>query len=180
VPTWSGEGLVQQPILALDLHYLLSFYGNEERAKLDGQLLMGLTLGALHAHPQLSPSAISEMMGDDTATSVQHPVMLTTETLSVHELSRLWQTFPQVPLVLSSAVRATSVLIAEPVQAPPVRTVKSRHFDLTQRPVQTADPAPSPLETSAAPEASEQPEGPSNPVGTVRFTDRFRALWGRR
>ena len=44
--------LVKRPRIALDLHYLLSFYGDERT--LEPQRIMGSTLKALHASPVIS------------------------------------------------------------------------------------------------------------------------------
>ncbi|GEM_PF-6593190 len=130
VPTIMEGRYVKPPTLALDLYYLLSFYGNDKRNKLESQLLMGITMGALHAQPFIEPADLKRAVGDTDAGEVYHRVALSVENMSVHELSRLWQTFPQVPLVLSTAYKATTVLISEEVELGPVNPVIYRDFTL--------------------------------------------------
>lgn len=131
IPTFMDHEFVDQPTLALDLYYLLSFYGNEKRNKLESQLLMGITMGALNARPFIDGEELKRAVGDDAkAEEIYHKVALSMENMSVHELSRLWQTFPQVPLVLSTAYKATAVLISEQVDVKIAKDVIDREFTL--------------------------------------------------
>ena len=53
LPTRTGDGeLRQRPQAALDLHYLLTFYGNE--TELEPQRLLGSAVRTLHAQPILA------------------------------------------------------------------------------------------------------------------------------
>src|SRR5947209_8150780 len=58
LPTRSSDGsLVQRPKVALDLHYLFSFYGDE--GSFVPQLLLGSVVRTLHTVPQLSRTKIT-------------------------------------------------------------------------------------------------------------------------
>ena len=141
-PTLIDGKYVQAPSLALDLFYLLSFYGNDKRNKLESQLLMGITMGALHAQPFIDPATLKQAVGGPESKVQYHEVALSIENMSVHELSRLWQTFPHVPLVLSAAYKATAVLVTETVEVGPIDLVKERDFTLSPGPIIEDLPAP--------------------------------------
>lgn len=117
--------------VALDLHYLVSFYGNE--ARLEPQRLMGSVLRTLHERAVITRSMIERALADrnngflagsDLASEVEL-VKLTPASLSLEELSKLWSIFFQTPYALSVAYTGTVVLIdglAAPRPALPVRT----------------------------------------------------------
>jgi hypothetical protein len=126
VPTRRADGtLLQRPRVALDLYYLLSFYG-EDREQIPQQLL-GLSVSALNAWPsplfgpEPPPAAAAEF--PDPALLTFSPV-----TLSLEELSKFWLMF-QLPYALSIAYRGSVALVdsdltpqppALPVRRPPV------------------------------------------------------------
>src|SRR5215212_5514896 len=63
LPTRRDEGrLVQRPKVALDLHYLLSFYGDE--AQFEPQRLLGSVVRTLHARPVLTREMIRNTVSD--------------------------------------------------------------------------------------------------------------------
>ena len=132
LPTRDPQGsLIMRPQVALDLHYLMSFYGDEP--KLEPQRLLGSVARTLQAHPVLTREMIQDTLedplfnflaGSDLADSVES-VKFTPSVLSLEELSKLWSVFPQASYVLSVAYQGTVVLIegqAEPQEALPVRT----------------------------------------------------------
>jgi hypothetical protein len=132
LPTRDSDGsLGRRPQVALDLHYLMSFYGDEP--KLEPQRLLGSVARTLQAHPVLTREMIQDTLqdplfnflaGSDLADSVES-VKFTPSFLSLEELSKLWSVFPQAPYVLSVGYQGTVVLIegrAEPQEALPVRT----------------------------------------------------------
>jgi hypothetical protein len=139
LPTRRSDGrLVQRPQAALDLYYLLTFYGNE--AKLQPQRFLGKTISTLHAHPLLTREAIrafkqesqdathkfSFLKDSDLAEQIEM-VKLSPLSLDLEELSKLWSVFFQTPYALSVAYQASVVLIeAEetPQAALPVRAPK--------------------------------------------------------
>jgi hypothetical protein len=117
LPTRRTEGsLMQRPRVALDLHYLLTFQGDE--TKLQPQRLLGAVARTLHESPVLSKDVIEQAKKDallDLATSdlddaIDH-VRLRPSLLSLEELSKLWSVFFQTPYMLSATYEASVVLI---------------------------------------------------------------------
>ncbi|MDL1977369.1 MAG: DUF4255 domain-containing protein [Deltaproteobacteria bacterium] len=129
LPTRRDNGtLVDRPQAALDLHYLLTFYGEE--TQLVPQRLLGSTASFLHSRPVLTRKMIEDTVstagylnGSDLADQVEK-VKFSPLPLNLEELSKLWSVFFQTPHALSVAYQASLVLIeAEeiPQQALPVR-----------------------------------------------------------
>ncbi|MBN1323502.1 MAG: DUF4255 domain-containing protein [Methanotrichaceae archaeon] len=118
LPLRDSDGrLIKRPLVALDLHYLFTFYGAE--AKLEPQRLLGSAVAAMQSTPVLSRRAIQDTIGDvaylflsgsDLAEQVE-AVKFTPENLSLDELSKLWSSFYQAKYALSLAYTATVVLI---------------------------------------------------------------------
>jgi hypothetical protein len=118
LPTRDGNGaLVQRPRIALDLYYLLSFYGDE--GVLEPQRVLGSAVRTLHARPLLSRDLIRAttqdptfdfLSGSDLADEIEL-VKYTQIPLSLEELSKLWSVFFQTPYTVSVAYRATVVRI---------------------------------------------------------------------
>jgi hypothetical protein len=133
LPTRSGNGqtAVQRPTAALDLHYLLSFYGND--SNLEPQRVLGSVVRHLHSRPLLTRSMIQDavtnslpslQLGNSNLADAVEPVRVSPLSLSLEELSKLWSIFFQTPYVLSTAYRASLVFIEEelaPVTPLPVR-----------------------------------------------------------
>ena len=126
-------GVVQRPRVALDLDYLLSFYGD---ANLASHRLLASTLRSLHARPSLTPAMIQAVEGGGTPSGLDpqpDPVRLSLLDLSIEDLSRRWSVFFQTRYVLSIACRAGAVLVEAaltPVQAPLVREYALRGVPL--------------------------------------------------
>jgi hypothetical protein len=126
-----GGDLVQRPRVAVDLHYLLTFYGDE--AQLEPQRLLGIALRTLHARPVLTREMIRATIADqsfdylaasDLAEEVEL-VRFTPSALTLEELSKLWSVFFQTPHALSVAYQASVVLIeSEDVAPPPALPVR--------------------------------------------------------
>jgi hypothetical protein len=133
LPTRAGNGeLRQRPGAALDLHYLLSFYGDDTR--LEPQRLLGSTVRTLHGRAMLPRGLLRDVAEDaslplDGSDVGEAPtrVRLTPIGLSLEEMSKLWSVMLQVPYVLSVAYQA-SVVVLEPDETPhavlPVLTAK--------------------------------------------------------
>jgi hypothetical protein len=134
-PTRRGDGsLIRRPQLALDLHYLFTFYGKD--SNLEHQRLLGAVARGLHAQPVLERSDIQsvEQMTDASNSNVLYLdshlsdqidlVRITPINFSLDDMSKLWMAFPQTDFVLSLAYMATVVLIETdeppPAQALPV------------------------------------------------------------
>lgn len=138
LPTRRPDGsLAQRPQIALDLHYLLTFYGDE--ALLEPQRILGSTVAALHARPVLTReeirsavAALPFLSGSDLADEIE-TVKFTPQPLTLEELSKLWSVLFQTPYVLSMAYDASVVLIAadgqpsmaQPVQRPAIQAFPS-------------------------------------------------------
>jgi Pvc16 N-terminal domain len=116
VPTRDGGGrLVQKPRSAFDLHYLVTFYG--EDATQDGQQLLGLVVRTLHAQPLLTRDLIDatiaangRLAASDLARDVEL-VRFTPTRLLLEELSKLWSLFPELNYELSLAYQGSVVFI---------------------------------------------------------------------
>jgi hypothetical protein len=113
----SGGDLIQRPQAALDLHYLLTFYGAE--AQLEPQRVLGSVVRAMHARPVLTREIIRQTIAKPafaflTSSNLADAVELVKFTplpLSLEELSKLWSVYFQTPYSLSMAYQGTVVLI---------------------------------------------------------------------
>ncbi|MFN3981204.1 MAG: Pvc16 family protein [Caldilinea sp.] len=130
LPTRRSDGsLNQRPEIALDLHYLLTFYGDE--TLLEPQRILGSAVRALHTQPVLTRQEIRSavaatafLAGSDLADEVE-TVKFTPQPLSLEELSKLWSVLFQTTYTLSIAYDASVVLISadsQPSMAQPVLT----------------------------------------------------------
>jgi hypothetical protein len=121
LPNRGSDGAVaRRPRTALDLHYLLSFYGNE--AQLEPQRLLGGVTQRLTSRPILTDAMINAMLADAAFNFLVLPtrsdladedeaVRFTPMGLSLEELSKLWSVFFQTPYALSVAYQASTVFI---------------------------------------------------------------------
>lgn len=132
-PVRRSDGrLLQRPRMALDLHYLVSFYGYNETSP---EKLLGSTVTYLYSRPLLSPTRIrdawDEVNGDAPVEDEEirqyleevPRIALSLNQFSLEDLSKLWSVLFQVPYVLSVAYRATAVILEQEHQerdAPPV------------------------------------------------------------
>ena len=114
-PTRGADGtLLTKPQAAIDLHYLISFYGDE--ADLQPQKLLGSVVRSLHTSPvlleeDLNAAAVRPpLVGADLASSPQK-VRLTPTKLDVDDLYKLWTMLIQVPYALSVMYQGTLVLL---------------------------------------------------------------------
>ena len=130
LPTRREDGaLAQRPVAALDLHYLISFYGDD--TLLETQRLMGSVVRALHAQPTLPRAKLREVITANThlsasdMTDATEAVRLTPTTLSLEELSKVWSVLFQTPYALSLAYQATVVLIEATDRPQPALPVRS-------------------------------------------------------
>ncbi|MGW3119857.1 DUF4255 domain-containing protein [Streptomyces sp. NPDC001107] len=135
LPTRAADGtLVKRPAAALDLHYLISAYGDER--ELVGQRLIGSVVRTLHEIPVLPKDVIEQagerpyLAGSDLAEAAQR-VRFTPTVMDVDETSKLWGMLYQTPYTLSVVYQATLVLIdgrespvpGRPVERPAVRVL---------------------------------------------------------
>lgn len=135
LPTRASDGtLVKRPAAALDLHYLITAYGDE--TTLVGQRLIGSVVRTLHEIPVLPKDVIEEtghlphLLGSDLAQAVQR-VRFTPAVMDIDETSKLWGMLYQTPYSLSVVYQASLILIdgretpvpAKPVERPEVRVL---------------------------------------------------------
>lgn len=128
LPTRTADGtLLQRPQAALDLFYLITFYGDD--TQLEQQRLLGAVTLALHAQPWLKISDIVAAQGAPYLTGADlanqsERVRFRPISFSLEELSKLWSFLLKTDYVLSAAYVASVVLIdtADPIPlpAPPV------------------------------------------------------------
>jgi hypothetical protein len=116
--TRTSDGqLMQRPRVAIDLHYLLTFYGDE--LQLEAQRLLGSVALAMHAKPMLTREMIRNTIGNSAYTFLaasnladeMELIKFTPLPLSLEELSKLWSVFFQTQYTLSVAYQGTVVLI---------------------------------------------------------------------
>lgn len=135
LPTRGARGeMTRRPQAALNLHYLLTFFGEETR--LEPQRLLGSTVTALQATPVLTRETIRGVIRTAVAADPDHfladsdlaeqveLVKFSPLPLNLEELSKLWSVFFQTPYALSAAYQGSVVLLeadGTPQQAAPVR-----------------------------------------------------------
>jgi hypothetical protein len=116
LPTRTSSGApANRPRTAIDLHYLLTFYGDD--ADFEPQRVMASAIRILHARPVLTRKQIEAALTahpvlapSDLAADVER-VKLTQVPLNLEELSKLWSVFFQTNYRLSVAYRGTAVLL---------------------------------------------------------------------
>ncbi|WP_413811711.1 DUF4255 domain-containing protein [Streptomyces sp. OE57] len=174
LPTRASDGtLLKRPAAAMDLHYLISAYGEE--SELVGQRLIGTVVRILHELPMLPKDVIEEaarrsyLTGSDLVEAVQR-VRFTPTQMDVDETSKLWGMLYQTPYVLSVCYQGSLVLIegrerpvpAKPVERPTVRVLPFGAPGAPEPPTLPGAESPEePAETEAPSEASTENETPS-------------------
>jgi hypothetical protein len=105
-----------RPALAVELHYVLTAYGEGDH-DLDAQRLLGKAMMTLQDNPVLSPDQIAAAQ-EALATTVEPGlpqqadlVRISLQKLSIGELSRVWGMFPDTPYRLSIGCQASPILI---------------------------------------------------------------------
>ncbi|MCZ0973300.1 DUF4255 domain-containing protein [Streptomyces albulus] len=126
--TRASDGtLLKRPAAAIDLHFLISAYGEEQ--ELVGQRLIGSVVRTLHEIPVLPRELIEEaaerpyLAGSDLAESPQK-VRFTPTQMDVDETSKLWGMLNNTPYSLSVAYQASLVLLDGHQKPAPARPVK--------------------------------------------------------
>jgi hypothetical protein len=140
LPTRRADGgLAQRPVAALDLQYLLSFYGSD--ATLEPQRLLASTVAFLHSQPLLTRAQIEAtvsdatrpfLAGSDLAEEIDL-VRFVPVSLSLDDLSRLWSVLLQVRYVLSVVYQASVLLVER--QLTPRPALPTRTFNLAAIPL---------------------------------------------
>lgn len=109
--------LIKHGQAGLDLHYLFTFYGNEQ--ELEPQRLMGSTIKALVDQPTLTQESIRATIASSSLTFLnrstldeqEQVVQFIPSSITTEDLSRIWSVFFQVPYSLSFAYQGMAVLI---------------------------------------------------------------------
>jgi Pvc16 N-terminal domain len=122
LPSRNRSGaLVEAPLVALDLHYVLTFFGKDNT--LEAQRLLGAVIAELGRQPVLASEEIERSVaardylnGSDLTDQVEH-IFLTPLNLTLEEVSRLWSVLMQQPYSLSIQYQA-SVVIVSPTVTP--------------------------------------------------------------
>jgi hypothetical protein len=120
--TQDPRTLLRKPQAALDLHYLLTYYG--EYAQLEPQRLLGAVAKTLHAYPTLSRQRIQSVqnstsfLNGSNLDAQTEQIRFTPIAFTLEELSKLWSFLLKVDYVLSTAYVASVVLIEEDDRQP--------------------------------------------------------------
>ena len=129
----SDSAMTQRPQVALDLYYLLTFFGVENRQH--PELLLGRVAAALHAEPILSRQRIENVLVSDAhlaqsdLASSPELVRFDPVGLNLEELSKLWSVFFQTHYRLSVAYKGSTVLVSPEDAAPrPTLPVATRNL----------------------------------------------------
>ncbi|MDJ0717752.1 MAG: DUF4255 domain-containing protein [Prochloraceae cyanobacterium] len=139
LPTRRADGtVIQRPQSAWDLHYLLTFYGNE--STLEAQRLLGSTVDVLHAQPFLNREKIRAtisngnnqyLVNSNLAEQVES-IKFTPLLLNLEELSKVWSVFLQTTYALSVTYQASVVLIEAEQMPRPALPVRDRKIYVTR------------------------------------------------
>lgn len=135
LPTRSSDGrMVQRPQAALELHYLLSFYGDDQL--LEPERMLAAVARDMHARPQLSSQNITDAiaghateLGESDLGAAVERVRFTPVTLTLDDQSKLWSVMVQTPYALSMVYTASVVLLDAVELATPVLPVLRRGQD---------------------------------------------------
>ena len=123
---------VENPPLAIDLHYLLSAYSGEQ--DIDREVLLGYGMQVFHDNAVLSKSFIAAELTAPTPSFLKKSnlenqverIKITPETLTTEEISRLWAAFG-AKYRPSAAYRVTLVLTQTQREIEPGPPVRSRN-----------------------------------------------------
>jgi hypothetical protein len=155
LPTRGPNGdLVGQPVLALNLHYLLTAFG-KDNDDLDAHHLLAQAMSLINDRPVLTrasitaamtaestpPATHTELAGADLAEQFEH-VKLTLEPFSTEDLFKLWSAF-QTGYRLSVGYEASLVLIerrAPRRSQPPPREAHLTAIPLSRPRVERVEP----------------------------------------
>ncbi|MGD1873299.1 MAG: DUF4255 domain-containing protein [Mastigocoleus sp.] len=112
-----SKGLSLKRQAALDLYYMISFYGND--IELEPQRLLGSVVRTFNDYPSIKPEAIAQVTADtnfrflrsnNTINQIQQLQVVPID-ISLDDLSKIWSVFFQSPYLLSLAYKVTMVMI---------------------------------------------------------------------
>jgi hypothetical protein len=106
----------KQPLLFVDLHYLITYWGTSPEAE---QTILGWTMQQIQQTPILDSSMLSSSAGWDLTESVQ----LIPSDLSLEDILRIWDALgPKYRLSVGYVARAVRIDRAIPTDVPVVAT----------------------------------------------------------
>jgi hypothetical protein len=124
LPTRGAAGRMRGPSkLALNLHYMMSFYGDHDAFEPD--LMLGEVMLALEHEPLLSKTTIrnaiddNDELADSDLEAALARVRVTRQLMTIDDFSKVWSIFYQVPYALSLSYEVHHVVI-ESRDTPPV------------------------------------------------------------
>jgi hypothetical protein len=142
LPTRRGDGsTARRPQTALDLHYLLTFFGDE--VDQEPERMMGAVVSSLYSAPTLTRERIRQVLpathelGGTGLDRQVDLVRFVPSPLTIDEMSKLWGMFVQTPYRLSVAYHGAVVLIEPEETAAPSLPVRRRnvYVELLERPI---------------------------------------------
>lgn len=110
-----GDDVGKEPPLALDLHYLLTAYGQNDD-EIDAHHLMGSAMSIVHANPVVTSDQIRAAQAAHLGVAQSNladqvdMVQITLQRLSIEELSRVWRMFQTTSYRLSVTYQASAAL----------------------------------------------------------------------
>lgn len=120
--------LLERPCVAVDLDYLLSFYGDSD--KFEPELMAAEAVRFMESRPILTRKFLEKTINKNSATigkSDLHKSLETVKTtpitMDLEELSKLWSIFFQVPYCLSIAYRCSYIIVEADEQGSPALPV---------------------------------------------------------
>ncbi len=141
-PAQARPGESPLPPLALDLHYLLTAYGQVDVQQGDfAQRVLGAAASVLHDHPVLGTDEITGALAQNPALRQVERVRIAALPMTLEEMSKLWTTF-QTNYRVSMAYEVSVVLI-ESDRATTTPLPVLRRGDQDRGPVAVASPNPS-------------------------------------
>lgn len=121
LPRRTRDGVLRnKPMIALDLHYLFSFFGDE--TNLEPQRLFGRVVSHLNAVPFISKAEINAVkQAAENDNFIKHSdldqiteaIKFSPASMNLDEISKLWSVFFQTPYVLSTAYTCSVVILEE-------------------------------------------------------------------
>ncbi|MEP7043836.1 MAG: DUF4255 domain-containing protein [Dokdonella sp.] len=116
-PDRTRPGEVARPPLALNLHYLLTAYGDQSDDEGMSHRVLGGAMSVLHDHPLLSRSEIRGVLANNDLADQFERLRVTPLTLPMDEMSKLW-TALQTNYRVSAGYEVTVVLINSQLAGP--------------------------------------------------------------